>query len=84
MCCPQGCALNRVSKSEYHFCCVPSCSSNSVRDSHFSFFRLPLSKKSLLKQWVHAIGRKNLPVNTNTRVCSKHLSLDVKLCLFSY
>ena len=74
----------RFKQSEHHFCCVLSCSSNSIRDSHFSFFRLPLSKKSLLKQWVHAIGRKNLHVIINPRICSKHLSFDVKLCLFSY
>ena len=55
-----------------HFCCVPGCSSNSFRETHLSFFTLPLKRKQLLKQWVHAIGRKNLPVNSHTRVCSDH------------
>jgi len=55
-----------------HFCCVPACSSNSNREKHLSFFSLPLKKKSLLKQWIHAIGRKNLPVNSHTRICSRH------------
>ena len=27
---------------------------------------------SHLKQWVHRIGRKNLPINSYTRVCSSH------------
>lgn len=26
----------------------------------------------MLKQWIHAIGRKNLPVNSHTRICSRH------------
>lgn len=26
----------------------------------------------MLKQWIHAIGRKNLSVNAHTRVCSEH------------
>ncbi len=60
-----------------HFCCLPGCSSNSSRDCDLSFFRLPLKKKALLKQWVHAIGRKNLPINQHTRVCSKHF---IKAC----
>ena len=55
-----------------HFCCVPGCSNRSNRESHLSFFRLPLKKKALLKKWIHCIGRKNLPVNSNTRVCSVH------------
>ena len=55
-----------------HFCCVPGCSNNSRRDSHLSFFTLPLKRKSILRQWVHRIGRKNLSLNSHTRVCSKH------------
>lgn len=55
-----------------HFCCVPNCSSNSKRDVGLSFFTLPLKKKGLLRQWKHVIGRKNLPINKNTRVCSRH------------
>ena len=58
--------------SMVHFCCVPGYSSNSLRETHVSFFTLPLKRKQLLKQWVHAIGRKNLPVNSHTRVCSDH------------
>ena len=55
-----------------HFCCVPGCSNRSSRESRLSFFGLPLKKKALLKKWIHCIGRKNLPVNSNTRVCSDH------------
>ena len=51
---------------------MPGRSSNSFRETHLSFFTLPLKQKQLLKQWVHAISRKNLPVNSHTRVCSDH------------
>lgn len=55
-----------------YFCCVPGCSNRSDKQSHLSFFRLPLNNKSVLKQWIHLIGRKNLLINPNTRVCSEH------------
>ena len=49
-------------------CCTWS---DSIRKPKLSFHRLPLMKKKLLKVWVHKIGRKNLPLNNNTRVCSE-------------
>ena len=55
-----------------HVCCVPGCSSRSNRETNLSYYRLPLQNKKLLKQWVHKIGRSNLPLNTSTRVCSRH------------
>ena len=55
-----------------HFCAVPGCSNRSNRDTKLSYFGLPLKKKALLKVWIHKIGRKNLPLNFNTRVCSDH------------
>ena len=53
-------------------CIVPGCGSRSDRDHDLSFHCLPLTNKPLLKQWLHQIGRKNAPVNQNSRVCSKH------------
>ena len=50
-------------------CVVPGCSSRSDRAKHLSFHALPLTNKPLLRQWVHQIGRKKLPINKNTRVC---------------
>lgn len=64
-----------------HFCCVPGCSNNSTRDAHLSFFSLPLKRKSMLKQWIHAIGRKNLSVNRHTRVCGEHFVLGSRRLL---
>ena len=55
-----------------HCCCVPECSNRSNRESHLSFFSLPLKNRKLLRRWVHLIGRKQLPLNRHTRVCSKH------------
>ena len=49
-----------------HFCCVPGC----LQNNHiFPFSLFPLKQKSVLKQWIHAIGRKNVHY---TRVCSEH------------
>ena len=31
-----------------------------------------MKNKTLLKQWIHRIGRANLPLNTSTRICSRH------------
>ncbi len=57
---------------QVNVCCVPFCSSRSNRERSLSYYGLPLKNKSLLKQWIHVIGRANLPVNTSTRICSRH------------
>ena len=54
------------------FCCVPGCSNRSDKESYLSYFGLPLKDKKLLKQWVHVIRRKNLLLNSNTKICSEH------------
>ena len=55
-----------------HFCAVPGCSNQSNREVDRSYFGLPLHNKVLLKTWIHKIGRVNLPINANTRICSDH------------
>ena len=67
-------------------CVVPGCGSRSDRDHHLSFHLLPLKNKTLLKQWVHQIGRKNVPLNNNSRVCSMHFKQSHKriLCCDEY
>ena len=55
-----------------HVCCVPGCHSRSDREKQLSFYRLPLAKHHLLKKWASNIGRKDLPLNNNTRICSLH------------
>ena len=55
-----------------HCCSVPSCTNRSDRESHLSYLSLPLTRKPVLKQWIHRIGRKDLPIIPNTRVCSNH------------
>ena len=64
-----------------HVCVVPGCSNRSDRDSRVSFHCLPLRNKSLLKVWIHKIGRKNLPLNSNSRVCSAHFVKSSGRCL---
>jgi len=40
-----------------------------------------MKNKVLLKVWIHKIGRKNLPLNSNTQVCSDHfLASGQRLC----
>ena len=55
-----------------HFCAVLGCSNCYGRNTSVSFYALPLKNKRLLKIWVHKIGRKVLPINTSTRICSDH------------
>ena len=55
-----------------HVCVVPGCSNRSDRERKLSYYHLPLKNKKLLKVWIHKIGRKNLPLNNNSRVCSIH------------
>ena len=55
-----------------NFCAIPGCSNRSDRDVNVSYHRLPVNKPSLLKQWIHKIGRENLPILDSTRVCSDH------------
>ena len=55
-----------------NFCAVPGCSNRSDRDKNVSYHRLPINKPGLLKQWIHKIGRENLPILDSTRVCSEH------------
>ena len=45
---------------------------NCVKKPSMSFHQLMLKNKMLPKVWIHKIGQNNLPVNDNTRVCSKH------------
>ena len=67
-----ACALFRVASKMVHVCCVPCCSSRSDRERNLSYFGLPFQDKKLLKQWIHRIGRANLPLNRSTRICSRH------------
>ena len=53
---------------------MPFCSSRSDRERNLSYFSLALKNKKLLKQWIHVIGRSNLPLNGSTRVCSRHFT----------
>ena len=55
-----------------HFCCVPGCSNRSSRERYLLYFAVPLKNKKLLRNWIHKIGRKKLPINASTRVCSDH------------
>ena len=55
-----------------NFCVVPGCSKRSNREKDLSYYRLPLKDKKLLQIWIYKIGRKNLPLNGNSRVCSEH------------
>ena len=54
------------------FCAIPGCSKHSNRDSQVNYHHLPLKNKLLLKQWIHKIGRMNLPLNDSTRICNNH------------
>ena len=54
---------------------MPGCGSRSNR------YHYPLKNKTLLKKWLHQIGRKNVPLNNNSRVCSKHFKQSHKRLL---
>ena len=58
-----------------HYCIVPGCHNSSSVHWHLSFHRL-LLKKSILKNWIHKIGWKNLPLIGNSRVCSEPFETD--------
>ena len=57
-----------------HHCIVPNCKSRSGTPSCIgvSFYALLLNHPALLKKWLVKIKRQNTPVNTNSRVCSRH------------
>ena len=55
-----------------HFFCVPGCSNRSDHERQLSYYGLPLKNKKLLKEWIHKIVRKNLRLNSSTRICSEH------------
>ena len=60
-----------------HHCIVPLCTNNSVTcDLHF--YRLPVNKPELLKKWLVAIKRENMPVHGESRVCSAHFEGNEK------
>ena len=54
------------------FCCVHGYSNRSDRETNLSFHHLSLKRKMILKKRIHKIGRKNLPLNDKTRICSEH------------
>ena len=82
---------SRMSIHDYHSrqstmvntCVVPGCGSRSDRDHQLSFHRLPPKNKTLLRQWLHHIGRKNVPLNNNSRICSRHFKNSHKRKLHS-
>ena len=56
-----------------HFCCVTGCSNESTRTRHLSYYKLrTFEKEYILRKWIHLIGRKDLPINKETRVCFEH------------
>jgi len=55
-----------------NFCTVPGCSNRSDRDTNVSYNCLQINKPLLVKQWIHKIGRENLPILDSTRVCNEH------------
>lgn len=67
-----ACALFQIIVTMVHFCCVPGCANHSNRETSLSYFKLPLRRKPILKQWIPVIGRKNLPINNSTLICSVH------------
>ena len=65
-------SIYAVKDQMVHFCAVPGCSNRYGRNTSVSFYALPLKNKRLLKIWIHKIGRKDLPINASTRICSDH------------
>ena len=65
---------------------MPGCSNRPSRESHLSYFALPLKNKKLLRNWIHKIGRKKLPINASTRICSDHFvnATGYRLCPDEY
>ena len=61
-----------IIRTMVHFCYVPGCSNRSSREHHISYFALPLKNKQLLRNWIHKISHKNLPINTSTHICSEY------------
>ena len=55
-----------------HFCAVPGCSDCSSADALISHYALPLKSKLLKDLGTYKIGRRKLPINANTRICSNH------------
>ena len=67
------CAIIGVNNDNMvHHCVVPYCTNSSISQPDLSFQRFLLNNKSLLKVWVHKMGRKNLALNSNSRVCCEH------------
>ena len=57
---------------QFHGLICIGCSNRSDSETIRSYFHLPLKRKEVLKIWVHTIGRKSVPINGSTRVCSDH------------
>ena len=44
-----------------------------MRDYSHTYHCLPLNSQPLMRVWIHKIGRSNLSLKSNTRVCSDHI-----------
>ena len=53
-------------------CAAFGCTNSSAADESLSFFRFPVKDPSLLKQWIHAIGRQKFSPTKHSRLCSVH------------
>ena len=63
-------------KMMVHVYVVPGCHSRSDSEKQLSFYILPLANHHLLKKWGSNIGRKYLPLNDITRVCTLHFESE--------
>ena len=71
-------------------CCAYGCHNQRRNNKSVSYHRLPSSKRDdIRKAWIHAIGRTDLPKDSQVFVCSDHFdescfevssSLKVDLC----
>ena len=64
--------VNTCEDTMVNFCAVPSCSNYSDKENYLSYYCLLLKNKAILKQWIHIIGRVNLPLKNHTQECSEH------------
>lgn len=67
--------LRREGGASSRYCCVPFCKMSSRFNSVISFHSFPLDDE-IRKKWLLNVGREDLNVSPNTRVCSRHFKSD--------
>ncbi len=69
--------VDKKRKQQYgKHCIAPGCRNWYYKAKEKHYHTLPLGDKDRMKVWLQKLKRKNVPVNSNSKVCSDHFTKE--------